>query len=346
MNTSVEFEMVENKEEISIQPESTQDAAAEVVEEKETVVPEEESEAVEEPVEEPELGPEDLKGLDRKVESADKAADRHRAKRDELNAKTREWVSIRDNLNAKVREYVDEASKHRDVRDEYNTKVQESKELRDECNKEVSKLSEQLQELRKDLPPQEKGRPSIFQLKREFKNLERRYETSALKKKEEEEIIKKLRELSEQISEYEAEDLHDGDYKDKVSELRAAKAKAEEYHKDVSKYADLAQVEHDSMIELYSKADAIRKEADEAQAKFIECKKAADEEHRLHIAALQSKYKAEDAANVVKNRQRDAKKRQEMIDSKKEASLIFERFKKGDKLSTDDLLTLQKSGYL
>ncbi|NLL95227.1 MAG: phosphoserine phosphatase [Thermoplasmatales archaeon] len=287
-----------------------------------------------------------MKGLDREAESADKAADRHRAKRDELNAKTREWVSIRDGLNAQVREYVDEASKHRETRDEFNAKVQESKELRDECNKAVSKLSEQIQELRKDLPPQEKGRPSISQLRREFNHLEIRQQTSVLKKKEEESVIKRMREISDLIDEYEKSDLQDGDYKDKVTELRNMKAKAEEHHRDVSKYADLAQTEHDAMIELYGKADAVRKEADEAQAKFIECKKAADEEHKLHIAALQSMHKAEDAAAAIKSRQRDARRRQEIIESKKEASLIFERFKNGEKLSTDDLLTLQKSGYL
>jgi uncharacterized coiled-coil DUF342 family protein len=36
----------------------------------------------------------------------------------------------------------------------------------------------------------------------------------------------------------------------------------------------------------------------------------------------------------------------EEVDAKREAELIFERFKKGEKLSTEDLLTLQKSGYL
>jgi uncharacterized coiled-coil DUF342 family protein len=36
----------------------------------------------------------------------------------------------------------------------------------------------------------------------------------------------------------------------------------------------------------------------------------------------------------------------EETDAKKEAEQIFEKFKKGEKLSTEDLLTLQKSGYL
>lgn len=350
--------MVELKEEIVTQPESSEEMVP-VTEEVETAAPvegaeneeapvaaEEEAETQETGEPEKELGPEELKELEREGMALDKAADRHRAKRDELNAQTRQWVEVRDGLNAKVREYVDEASKHREARDEYNTLVQESKELRDECNKAVSELSDQLQELRKDLPPQEKGRPSIMQLKREFNHLEMKQQTTALKKKEEEALVKRMREIADQLAEFEKTDLQDGDYRAKLEELRDMKSKAEEHHRDVSKYADLAQAEHDLMIEFYGKADAVRKEADEAQAKFIESKKAADEEHRLHIAALQTMQKAENTVAAARGRQRDARKKQEQIEFKKEAGKIFERFKSGEKLSTDDLLTLQKSGYL
>jgi uncharacterized coiled-coil DUF342 family protein len=31
---------------------------------------------------------------------------------------------------------------------------------------------------------------------------------------------------------------------------------------------------------------------------------------------------------------------------KRQAEMIFDRFKRGEKLSTEDLMTLQKSGYL
>jgi len=47
-------------------------------------------------------------------------------------------------------------------------------------------------------------------------------------------------------------------------------------------------------------------------------------------------------------RNRNAKDRKKKVDneSKKEAEEIFERFKAGEKLSTEDLMSLQKSGYL
>ena len=100
------------------------------------------------------------------------------------------------------------------------------------------------------------------------------------------------------------------------------------YHHQVSEYAEKAQAAHDKMIGFYEQADRLRKEADAAQAKFVECKQAADEEHKKHIEQIKS----------VHEMDRDA--------SSKEAKEIFERFKAGDKLSTEDLMALQKSGYL
>jgi len=105
------------------------------------------------------------------------------------------------------------------------------------------------------------------------------------------------------------------------------------------------------MIGYYEQADKLRKEADAAQAKFVECKQAADEEHRKHIEQIKSVHEIDrDAAGYRgKNKgTRTGGKRRgpDSAENKKEAKEIFERFKAGEKLSTEDLMALQKSGYL
>ncbi|MBR4226695.1 MAG: phosphoserine phosphatase, partial [Candidatus Methanomethylophilaceae archaeon] len=135
--------------------------------------------------------------------------------------------------------------------------------------------------------------------------------------------------------------------KDLIAQLKEAKAQAETYHHQVSEYAEQAQAAHDRMIGYYEQADKLRKEADAAQAKFIECKQAADEEHKKHIEQIKSVHQMDRDASGFRNKDKSgnrAKKRDS--DSKKEAKEIFERFKAGDKLSTEDLMALQKSGYL
>ena len=134
--------------------------------------------------------------------------------------------------------------------------------------------------------------------------------------------------------------------REKSAELRAAKAEAESAHKLVSEYAEKAQAEHDKMIALYEEADTLRKQADEAQAKFIECKKAADEEHKKHIEQINAIHDTDKDVNAIKGKQKAVKKKKTDADSKKAADDIFARFKNGEKLSTEDLMALQKSGYL
>ncbi|MBO4356727.1 MAG: phosphoserine phosphatase, partial [Candidatus Methanomethylophilaceae archaeon] len=167
-----------------------------------------------------------------------------------------------------------------------------------------------------------------------------------LKKKEEEALVKRLKELDAQINEIEKNQEQSGDLREKSQALRAAKEEAEKCHKAVSEYAERAQAEHDEMIKLYEQADALRKQADEAQAKFIECKKAADEEHKKHIEQIKSFHETDKDFAAIKNKQKAVRKKKTDAESKKAADDIFARFKSGDKLSTEDLMILQKSGYL
>ena len=48
----------------------------------------------------------------------------------------------------------------------------------------------------------------------------------------------------------------------------------------------------------------------------------------------------------IRNKKYAVKKKRVDAESKKEAKEIFDRFKAGEKLSTEDLMMLQKSGYL
>ena len=276
-------------------------------------------------------------------------AEKHRRLRDDLNKQTKEWVAKRDALNAQVRAIVDEASKHRENRDELNVKVRESKELRDEWNKKVADLNDKVSALRKDREPVEKkpeGDVPIKQLKKQLRDLEFTQQTRTLGQDKEKEIVKQISALARQIEEKEKVSEQGGEVKELVHQLREAKAQAEVYHKAVSEYARSAQTAHDDMIALYEQADTLRKEADGAQEKFVECKTLADEEHKKHIEQIKTVHEMDKDVGAIKNRKAKDRRKKVDVESKKEAEEIFERFKAGEKLSTDDLMALQKSGYL
>ena len=110
--------------------------------------------------------------------------------------------------------------------------------------------------------------------------------------------------------------------------------------------AESAQNEHDAMIKIYEEADKLRKEADESQEKFIETKGKADEEHRRHIDHIRQVHDYDKIITGLRQKARKARKKKDESVAMKEAEDIFDKFKKGEKLSTEDLMVLQKSGYL
>jgi uncharacterized coiled-coil DUF342 family protein len=100
------------------------------------------------------------------------------------------------------------------------------------------------------------------------------------------------------------------------------------------------------MIKLYEQADIMRKEADDSQEKFIETKVKADDEHKKHIEHIRQVHDYDKILTGLKQKARKARKKKEETAAMKEAEDIFDKFKKGEKLSTEDLMALQKSGYL
>ncbi|HOB37586.1 MAG TPA: phosphoserine phosphatase [Methanomassiliicoccaceae archaeon] len=285
-----------------------------------------------------------LEELEQKRHLHNLEAEKHRKIRDELNEKTREWVEKRDALNAKVRELVDQAAKHREVRDEMNAKVREAKENRDHWNKIVNELSEKVGKIKKENLP--KSGPSISRLKKDLKNLEFKQMTSVLSKDKEQELIEQMASIQNQIKEREKAYESNEEVKNAVKELREAKEKAEAYHREVSEYAEKAQSAHDAMIALYEQADAVRKEADAAQEAFVANKIRADEEHKLHIENIRQVHDYDKIISGMRQKARKAKRKEDETSAKEEAEKIFDRFKAGEKLSTEDLMALQKSGYL
>ena len=286
-----------------------------------------------------------LDELQLKRERENQEAERHRRRRDELNDKTREWVEKRDSLNAQVRALVDEATQHRIARDELNAQVKAAKEERDKYNRRVNDLQEQLNELKRRKLP--RGAIPLGKLQQELKRLEFRQMTSVLSVDKERALIDEIQRFQGEVKKLEKALEENEDVRKMKEELKTARDLAEDAHKRVSELAEKAQEEHDKMTALYEQSDNLRREADRAQEEFIKTKMLADEEHRKHIEHIRQVHDYDKIIHGIWMKSRGvAEEVAEEVDAKREAEQIFERFKKGEKLSTDDILTLQKSGYL
>ncbi len=286
-----------------------------------------------------------LEELEVKRERENAEAERHRRRRDELNDKTREWVNRRDELNAQVRERVEQAMGHRQRRDELNGDVKKAKEERDVENRRVNELSDRLNDLKRRKLP--RGAIPLSHMKRELKELEFKQMTSVLKPGKEQELIKEMTRIQAEIRKLEKSLEENEEVKKALQELRETKDKAEAAHKRVGDLAEQAQAEHDLMTKLYEESDELRRQADLAQEEFIKTKMAADDEHHKHIDHIREVHDYDKIIHGIRLKAYQSTAGGEAeVSVKRQAEIIFERFKRGEKLSTEDLMTLQKSGYL
>jgi uncharacterized coiled-coil DUF342 family protein len=286
-----------------------------------------------------------LDELQLKRERENHEAERHRRRRDELNEKTREWVDKRDALNGQVRALIDEATQHRILRDELNAQVKAAKEERDKWNRRVNELQDQLSDLKRRKLP--RGAIPLGKLQQVLKRLEFKQMTSVLSVDKERALIEEIQKLQSEVRKLEKALEENEDVRKMKEEFKAARDTAEEAHRRVSELAEKAQAEHDLMTRLYEQSDELRRQADYSQEEFIKTKMLADEEHRKHIEHIRQVHDYDKIIHGIwmKSRGMPAEATVE-VNAKREAQEIFERFKKGEKLSTEDLLTLQKSGYL
>jgi uncharacterized coiled-coil DUF342 family protein len=285
-----------------------------------------------------------IKELEDKRNKLNRLAEDHRRKRDKFNSDTKHWAVNRTSLNERAKNCLIDANDHKRKRDDINKDVQNAKKERDTLNKEYNILAEKVNTIKRSRLP--KDGISVNKLKREKKKLEFKQMTSVLSPDKERELVDALGQLEEQIKMRESELEMNKEIRSAIQDAMKAKDRAELVHKNVNDLAETAQNEHDQMVALYKEANKCRKEADNAQDNFIETKEVADQEHNNHIFFIRQVHDFDKVLAGIKRKYRKAKKEKTESIAKQQAEDIYEKFKTGEKLSTEDLMTLQKAGYL
>lgn len=282
--------------------------------------------------------------LERKLAAYQKEANLLRSRRDELNGQSRALADQRDELNAQVRGLVNQANEHKKRRDALNEQVQHAKKLRDEYNVQHEELARREEELKHRVLP--KGGRSVGFLRRELKRLEFEQMTKVLTPAKEKALMEELTRLHREITAKEQEISSNPELKGAHEASVQAKDRAEKQHEKVGELAQSAQGEHEQMVKLFAQSDKVRRQADAMQEKVVVAKLEADKVHKTYVDLVDKIHQLEDEIQKARRAAGEAEAAASREDQQKQADEIFERFKKGEKLSTEDLMALQKAGLL
>ncbi len=264
------------------------------------------------------------KQKDEKEAEISKVAD----EREEFNKIAKEQRKIRDELNASLKENLNKAIEYRNERNEINKQVEAAKKARNEANSKIKTLE------------WSSGKRDKIKIENEIKKIDKIIETRVLDIKKENQLVKNANDLRKQLME-----IHeDESVKTEAQELKKL---SEEEHEKVIELSEKAQEAHEEMLTYFRKTDDIRTAADEAHKKFIEARKNASAKHEEFKAILSDIHVINKklGSNKPKKRRNDNKGGSGSNKNREErerAEEIFAKFKQGGKVSTEEILLLQK----
>ena len=248
--------------------------------------------------------------------------------RESFNREAKEQRKIRDELNVELKENLAKAIEYRDQRNEINKEVEENKKARNQVNEQIKNLE------------WSSGKRDKIKLENEIKKIDKIIETRVLDIKKENQLVKSANDLRKQLSDIQEDDK----VKEEAQEL---KKQSEEYHAKVVELSEEAQEAHEQMLEYFRKTDEIRTAADEAHKKFIQARKSASAKHEdfkmvlseIHVI---NKELGNNRSKKRKSTKSESSHNKGSREEKEKAEIIFDKFKNGKKLSTEELLLLQK----
>ena len=326
---AAEEEAAEEEAEAEEAEDAEEDAAEEEAEAEEAEDAEEDAAEEEAPAEKPEFVLADtMEGVRKQKDEKEAEIAKVAEEREEFNKIAREQRKIRDELNASLKENLNKAIEYRNERNEINKEVEAAKKARNEANNKIKSLE------------WNSGKRNKVKIENEIKKIDKIIETRVLDIKKENQLVKNANDLRKQLME-----IHeDESVKAEADELRK---KSEEEHEKVIELSEKAQAAHEEMLKYFRKTDDIRTAADEAHKNFVEARRNASAKHEefkdilsdIHVINKKlgsnkpKRRKSDNKGSSGGNKNREEKQR---------AQEIFEKFKQGGKVSTEEILLLQK----
>ncbi len=279
-----------------------------------------------------------------KKDQLQERANHLKRQRDDLHEQSKKMAKERDELNAKVRQIRNQVGEHKKKRDEFNERVKHAKEQRNEFSKSHLELKKTIKDLERERSTS--SGVNINELKQHLRKLENEHMTQPMSSQKEKKFIETIKEIHLKIKDAEESLNKDPKLKKAIEEEKILKQKAEKQHDLVEKMATKAQEEHQTMIEQLTQLDKLMKRTTEIQENIVITKIEADKVHKEFIDHVNQIHELEKTIANTEKKKEKKKKMEDVSAAQKEADEVFERFKRGEKLSTEDLMILQKAGLL
>ncbi|ASJ10548.1 phosphoserine phosphatase [Thermococcus sp. P6] len=292
------------------------------------------------------VDPEEIKRIKRELEALEKERNEIRAKLEEVEKELQIWTQRRNEKNNEVKELRQKGREYRDKRDGINRQIQELKKNREEINAKLDLLYQEILEYRTKRDEYNQLRRLKIpadKIKERIEKLEWELQTNpTIKPDREKQIVDQIQVLATELEIIQqAQKFHNKlvETRKKIDQLKKARRGI---NMEIRKLANQSQQFHEQMIKAFKGADEVKKEADEYHAKVVELY---EKLRGIRKELREVERKIEDYNNRHKELiayQLVARMRSQKGGSFEKAVEALEKFKRGEKLTLDELLLLQR----
>lgn len=268
-----------------------------------------------------------------------------------LNAEKEAWFTKKTEISESIKKNIALIKELKEKRNEFTNKVKELKKERDSMNSEITQNIKKIVSEKKEagVVPEpvidyrdRDRRNSPSRLKSEIEKMEFRLETQPMGFDKEQKLRKEIKGMKKELDEMKSKNKVSDELKAISSQTNVMKKKANTVHKEIQKFAKDSQDSHELLIAKSNEVDELKKQEEEAYTKFLELKaeftklsnELSDKNKTFH-EGRQKEQSANYAAAKKKHQEEEAT-------LKEKAKEVEEKISKRKKLTTEDLLVMQR----
>jgi phosphoserine phosphatase len=207
------------------------------------------------------------------IDAVEAELEKIKAQRAKLQDDCRTWVERRNSLNGELKELSEKIRNIKNERDAVNSDVKTLKESRDKIRAEITEKRNKIGLILipfKEIRSQVEG--TFDQTKNSFDELEWKLQTSSLDPKEENRLLKQVKELELRLVKHQRANELKAIMTEHRTAIETLKLSAQSIHQKILETAEASARLHEEMMQLVTQLKGIKTAADEAHKKYIEAR--------------------------------------------------------------------------
>ena len=275
--------------------------------------------------------------FEKNSEMVSKKLSEYKDRRDDLNVKVRSQLDKRNEINMQVKQLITEVQKQKSLRNDANSKVAELRKIRLEKTNELKDVRSKLRSsVEQNGAPSGKKRngPSSRSIREQMNKLEWRHQTGQIGPSKEKDFFAKMKRLQTDFKRLKKDEEESSS--SVLKEVRQAEKRQQKAHDAVTDASEKSEEAHSLMMELSNEVDRLRGLANSEHLGLTSTKSNADELHNKYIISLRCIHSMQDILKLSGSKK-------EVEEERVEVSDLMSRLMKGDTLSDEDMMLLQRN---